>query len=186
MNIVAIALTAVAVGAACKSGERAPRIGATLPANDRRTTTPPPIPTLPPVDNNRIDMSVAGPAWAGFSIAAPPGTTITVAVDGPEVITVVTPTFALELAQFKGIRSTKAGVQRGIEEANGKVTFTVDSPDELAFVVETRGHDGKGEKGYGFSIDMQRGEQTYGCTALLDSEAQVAQAKAICNSLVND
>lgn len=182
-----ITLTAVAALAACKGANHAAPNGASQVAQAKgQSANVPPRPTLPTIDNSRIDMSDAGRAWAGFSIAAPAGTTITAAADGPEAVTVTTPTFAFELHQFKGMRSVKEGLQRGAKEANGKVTFTVDTPDELAFEVETRGTDGKGEKGYGFAIDMQIDEKPYGCTALLASEAQVVQAKAICNSLVND
>jgi len=185
MNIVVIAMTTLAVGA-CKSPDRAPRTSTTQVAKDQRAAAQPPRPTLPPVGNGRIDMSDAGAMWDGLSIAAPEGTTITAAADGPEVVTIATPTFAFELHQFKGMRSVKEGLQHGAEEANGKVTFTVDKPDELAFEVKTRGADGKSGKSYGFAIDMHIGAQTYGCSALLTSEADVAQAKAICNSLVND
>lgn len=180
-------MTAVAAIAACNGGKLAPNGVNQLPPTQARPTSVLPVrPTLPAVDSGRIDMSDAGLSWTGFSIAAPEGTTITAALDGPEVVVVTTPAFSFELHQFKGIQATKEGLQHGAEEATGKVTFTIDTPDELAFMVETLGPDGKGEKGYGYSIGMQIGKQTYGCTALLASEAHVVQAKAICNSLANN
>ncbi len=107
----------------------------------------------------------------------------TVSDNGAGGASVLCKSFGFEINPELHAKELKDGAKFGAESGKGKITFTVDKADEIAYMTETPGAEGASFKGYGFGITVNVAGKKLGCTGMLDSEEQVAQAKAACNSL---
>lgn len=147
--------------------------GSTAPAADKEKEAP----------LTEIDLSPAGAAWKGWTVKAPEGTKVADSgAGGPQI---ALKDYQLTITEGKlTLNDIKSGAKVGAEAVQGKVTFTTDTPDALEYSTELKDVEGKAVKTYGFGIHMKVGDKTYGCQATgPTSEAQVTEAKAVCNSL---
>lgn len=189
MKTLSFALFATAIAfTACKKADDKAAKPATKPAETAAPATtgsapaPTPAPTpTPAAAVGDIDLTPGGPAWAGYSIKAPAGSMVS--ENGAGGLTVLSKAFGIEINPELQAQARKDGAKFGAESAKGKITFTIDKADEFAYITETPGADGASFKGYGFGITVTVGDKKLACTGVLDSEEQVALAKAACNSL---
>ncbi len=188
MKTIAIALfTTVATFAACKKSENkgAPAAKATETAPAAPAGAAPAAAPVAPsaalaAAGAELDLSAAGEGWKGFTIKAPAGATAT--SDGTDGVIVNLESLAFQISTQNDVKMLKDGMKAGMEQSKGKVTFTVDKADELAYTTE-QDMGGNIIKGYGFQLVLSPGGKKVMCGANVDSEAQVATIKAICNSL---
>lgn len=188
MKTISIALlTTVATFAACKKSENkgAPAAKATetapaAPAGAAPAPAPVAPSAAPAAAGAELDLSAAGEGWKGFTIKAPAGATAT--SDGTDGVIVNLESLAFQISTQNDVKMLKDGMKAGMEQSKGKVTFTVDKADELAYTTE-QDMGGNIIKGYGFQLVLSPGGKKVMCGANVDSEAQVATIKAICNSL---
>jgi hypothetical protein len=188
MKTISIALfTTVATFAACKKSENkgAPAAKATetapaAPAGAAPAAAPVAPSAAPAAAGAELDLSPAGEGWKGFTIKAPAGATAT--SDGTDGVIVNLESLAFQISTQTDVKMLKDGMKAGMEQSKGKVTFTVDKADELAYTTE-QDMGGNIIKGYGFQLVLSPGGKKVMCGANVDSEAQVATIKAICNSL---
>lgn len=186
MKTLSIALFAtLAAFTACKKSDNKAAKPASKPAETAAPAAtgnaPAPAPAPAPAAAADLDLTPGGAAWAGYSIKAPEG--CTVSDNGAGGAAVVCKSFGFELNPELHAKELKDGAKFGAEAGKGKITFTVDKADEIAYMTETPGAAGASFKGYGFGITVAAAGKKFGCTSMLDSEEQVAQAKAACNSL---
>ncbi len=188
MKTISIALlTTVATFAACKKSENkgAPAAKATETAPAAPAGAAPAAAPVAPsaalaAAGAELDLSAAGEGWKGFTIKAPAGATAT--SDGTDGVIVNLESLAFQISTQNDVKMLKDGMKAGMEQSKGKVTFTVDKADELAYTTE-QDMGGNIIKGYGFQLVLSPGGKKVMCGANVDSEAQVATIKAICNSL---
>ena len=185
MKTISIALlTTVATFAACKKSEDkgAPAAKATETAPVAPAGAAPTAPAAPAAAaaGAELDLSAAGEGWKGFTIKAPAGATAT--SDGTDGVIVNFESLAFQISTQSDVKMLKDAMKAGMEQTKGKVTYTVDKADELAYTTE-QDMGGNIIKGYGFQLVLSPGGKKVMCGANVDSEAQVATIKAICNSL---
>ena len=187
MKTISIALfTTIATFAACKKSENkgAPAAKATetapaAPAGAAPAAAAPATPAAAAA-GAELDLSAAGEGWKGFTIKAPAGATAT--SDGTDGVIVNLESLAFQISTQSDVKMLKDAMKAGMEQSKGKVTYTVDKADELAYTTE-QDMGGNIIKGYGFQLVLSPGGKKVMCGANVDSEAQVATIKAICNSL---
>ncbi len=188
MKTISIALfTTIATFAACKKSENkgAPAAKATetapaAPAGAAPAAAAAPATPAAAAAGAELDLSAAGEGWKGFTIKAPAGATAT--SDGTDGVIVNLESLAFQISTQSDVKMLKDAMKAGMEQSKGKVTYTVDKADELAYTTE-QDMGGNIIKGYGFQLVLSPGGKKVMCGANVDSEAQVATIKAICNSL---
>lgn len=174
-------LLAILTTAACgkKQDDAAPSAkpttGAPAPAAEPAAAAPAPAPS------GDVDLAPGGATWNGWAVKAPAESKVQ--DNGADGISINTGKLGFEMTQGDlHISDAKSGAQFGAESAKGTIKFTIDKPDELAYVTETPAGDGK-IKGYGASWYVKVDGKRFGCSAIVDDEAQLAQIKSICGSV---
>jgi hypothetical protein len=179
---IALCLTMVSLTACKKSEDK----NAPAPKPSEGVTAPSvaaPVVAAPAAaaDGGDVDLSPAGAAWKGWTVKAPAGSEIRDNGAGGAIIELGSISFEATQGDFD-IKLIKSGAEFGAKE--GKITFQVDKADELAYTTEISVGGGAPIKGYGFAYSVKVAGKKVGCSSTLDSEEQVAKAKAACNSIM--
>ncbi len=173
--------------AADKSAAPAPKpTEPTGPSATGNAPAPAPAPTpeptpAPAAATGDLDLTPGGAAWAGYAIKAPAGSLVS--DNGAGGVSVQAKSFGVEISPELHVKDMKAGATFGAETGKGKITFTIDKADEIAYMTEIPGADGASFKGYGFGMTVNVAGKKIACSGLVDSEEAVALAKAACNSI---
>lgn len=179
--ILVASLSFSACGGSNPADQKAPPATKPAAAPAAPETTPEPPPAAPAA--SVVDLGAAGAAWAGFTVKAPADTKIADNGAGGAVIMAKDFQFDLSTEPFDA-KLTKDGLQFGLELSKGKVTYTVDKADELAWTTERPNADGAPMKFFGFALGVSAGDKKASCSAsLFDSEEQVKVAREVCASL---
>ena len=166
--------------AACGGENPSGSAGTSKPAG---TAAPGGATTAAAADASTIDLSSAGAEWAGFSVKGPSGAKA--AGDGAGGVSVAFGNYQVNISPGKpAIADMKSGAKAGAEAVQGKITFSKDTPEEIAYTTELKDVTGKDVKMHGFATTLKVGGKPYGCSCSdATSPEDLAKARATCESL---
>ncbi|HVK83299.1 MAG TPA: hypothetical protein VM513_04280 [Kofleriaceae bacterium] len=140
-----------------------------------------PAAAAPAAAAGEVDLAPGGDAWKGLAIKGPADSKVS--DNGAGGVGIVLGNISFEITPGKpDIKTIKDGIKFGLETSKGTITYSIDKPDEIAYVTETPMGDGK-VKGYGFAHPVTVDGKTFACSTTVDTEEQAATAKAACDSL---
>jgi len=142
-----------------------------------------PGPEAPSAD--AMDLSPGGQAWNGWTMHRLANAKLT--DDGAGEMAIETDRFTLTITQAElDLADMKASAKLNSDRIQPgykpKIDFTTDTADDVEWVSEMTVN-GRVVHGYGFGMHLTVGGKKIGCTAVEDTQEQMAAAKAACQSV---
>ena len=95
-----------------------------------------PAAAAPAAAAGEVDLAPGGDAWKGLAIKGPADSKVS--DNGAGGVGIVLGNISFEITPGKpDIRTIKDGIKFGLETSKGTITYSIDKPDEIAYVTET-------------------------------------------------